>query len=106
MDPATARRQEGKGSPRDPLSQATNGGAQAPQDSWQDAKAFYDNLSPQKKPKSVSEIFPPAFFPGVGMVGREEVKFRSPSTACFAFCCTGAWKSGHSGWMQRGKSIL
>lgn len=56
MDQATVRHQDGKGAPQDASSTETNGGGQPKQEDWRDAKAFYDNLSPQKKPKSVSEI--------------------------------------------------
>lgn len=53
---------EAKGSSRDTGSKATNGGGQPKQESWEDAKAFYDNLSPKKKPKSVRDLSPPFSF--------------------------------------------
>ncbi|XP_044275379.1 cytosolic 5'-nucleotidase 1A [Varanus komodoensis] len=51
MEPAAAGRPEERGPPRDAGGKLTNGGRQPEQEGWQDAKAFYDNLSPQKKPK-------------------------------------------------------
>ncbi|KAH0631069.1 hypothetical protein JD844_005158 [Phrynosoma platyrhinos] len=54
MDPAGVGPPEGRTGPRDAKSntgQVTNGGGQ-PKPAWEEAKAFYDNLSPKKKPKS------------------------------------------------------
>nr|XP_060640052.1 cytosolic 5'-nucleotidase 1A [Anolis sagrei ordinatus] len=51
MDTAIVGGAEGR--PRDAASQVANGGGGQPKPAaWEEAKAFYDNLSPKKKPKS------------------------------------------------------
>ncbi|XP_053255001.1 cytosolic 5'-nucleotidase 1A isoform X1 [Podarcis raffonei] len=52
MDPARAGHPESRGAPQDSGIKATNGGGQPKQEGWEDARAFYENLSPKKKPKS------------------------------------------------------